>query len=42
MRMLHGGRADKEAAELLARAAGMPPRDAMEKLDIEAARAARA
>jgi hypothetical protein len=42
LRMLHGARAEKESRELIARAAEMEPRDAMEKLDVEAARAASA
>ena len=37
--LLHGKKALEEAGALYARAAGMEPRDAMEKLDVEAARA---
>jgi hypothetical protein len=39
LRMLHGARAEAEARELLDRASRMEPRDAMERLDVEAARA---
>ena len=39
--MLHGKKALDEAGKLRARAAAMKPRDAMEKLDVEAAKAAR-
>jgi tetratricopeptide (TPR) repeat protein len=39
MVLMHGRKALDEAGALYARAAGMEPRDAMEKLDIEAARA---
>jgi hypothetical protein len=38
--MLHGKKALEEAAALRSRAAAMKPRDAMEKLDVEAAKAA--
>jgi hypothetical protein len=38
--LLHGSKAAAESARLLARAAGIEPRDAMEALDVEAARAA--
>jgi tetratricopeptide (TPR) repeat protein len=37
--MMHGKKALEEAAKLYARAAGIAPRDAMEKLDVEAAKA---
>jgi hypothetical protein len=37
--MLHGAKAAAEAKKLRARAAAMKPRDAMEKLDVEAAKA---
>lgn len=37
--MLHGRKAAAEAARLLAEAASLEPRDAMEKLDVESARA---
>jgi hypothetical protein len=39
MVMMHGRKMVEEAAKLYARAAAMEPRDAMEKLDVEAARA---
>jgi hypothetical protein len=39
--LLHGKKALAEASELRARAAAMKPRDAMEKLDVEAAKAER-
>ncbi len=39
MVMMHGKRAVEEAAALYARAAALEPRDAMEKLDVEAANA---
>lgn len=38
--MLHGARAKDEARALLERAAALVPRDAMERLDVDAARAA--
>jgi tetratricopeptide (TPR) repeat protein len=37
--MMHGKKALEEAGKLYAKAAGLAPRDAMEKLDVEAARA---
>ena len=37
--MMHGKKAIDEAGKLYARAAGIAPRDAMEKLDVEAAKA---
>jgi hypothetical protein len=37
--MIHGKKALEEASALYERAAKMEPRDAMEKLDVEAARA---
>jgi hypothetical protein len=37
--LIHGKRKVEEAATLYAKAAGMEPRDAMEKLDVEVARA---
>lgn len=37
--MLHGRKAVEEASKLYAEAAGMTPRDAMERLDVEVARA---
>jgi hypothetical protein len=37
--MLHGKAKVDEAGKLYAKAAGLSPRDAMEKLDIEAAKA---
>jgi tetratricopeptide (TPR) repeat protein len=37
--LMHGKKALEEAAKLYARAAGIAPRDAMEKLDVEAAKA---
>jgi hypothetical protein len=37
--MLHGRKAAEEAWKLYSRAAGMKPRDAMEKIDVEAAKA---
>jgi hypothetical protein len=40
--MMHGAKAASEAERLRARAAAMKPRDAMEKLDVEGAKASRA
>ena len=37
--MMHGKKALEEAAALYAKAAALEPRDAMEKLDVEAAKA---
>jgi hypothetical protein len=37
--MIHGKKAVEEATRLYARAADIEPRDAMERLDVEAARA---